>query len=103
VIRDDPEWIELETADPSAGWIAVADAFYPGWEATVDGLPATVLRANHGLRAVAVPAGRSRVVMRYRPATFRFGLLAAGVAMLVLSMLWWSGRRHDPELKTCEG
>jgi hypothetical protein len=103
VTRDDPEWIEVETSDTQAGWVVVADAFFPGWEATVDGAASRVLRANHGLRAVAVPGGRSRVVMRYRPMTFRFGLFAAGTAVLVLAALWLSGHRRSPGPTSFEG
>lgn len=103
VTRDDPEWIEFETSDAQAGWVVVADAFFPGWEATVDGAASRVLRANHGLRAVAVPEGRSRVVMRYRPMTFRFGLFAAGTAVLVLSALCLFGHRRSRGPTSCGG
>jgi hypothetical protein len=43
------------------------------------------------------------MVLRYRPATFRFGLIAAGAAILVLSALWCSGRRRDPGFENREG
>ena len=35
----------------------IADALRPGWRATVDGRPATLSPADHGLVAVPVPAG----------------------------------------------
>jgi uncharacterized membrane protein YfhO len=45
----------------------VADAYDEGWRARVDGVPATVLRADMAFRAVALRAGRHTVEMAYRP------------------------------------
>lgn len=47
------------------GLLVVSEIFYPDWKATVDGAPAEVLRANHVLRALSLPAGRHEVVFRY--------------------------------------
>ena len=67
-----------------------------GWQATVDGTPAPVLRANGKHRAIAVPAGAHEVVLRYRLPGLRLGALvsAAAVAIcgLVLFLGWRSGR-----------
>jgi hypothetical protein len=56
------------------GLLVVADAWDPGWRATVDGSRAEVLRANVAFRAVAVPAGRHAVEMVYRPSSAALGL-----------------------------
>lgn len=78
--------IVVDTDAPA--WLLVPDSWSSGWSARVDGEDAAVLRANYVQRAVRVPAGRSEVTMRYRPAGFRVGLavtalsLLAGVAML---------------------
>ena len=57
--------IEVEASGPAH--LVLADPYHPWWEATVDGRPVPVLRANVLLRAVAVPAGRSVVRFRFRP------------------------------------
>ncbi len=103
VLCDDAETIDVETEDAEAGWIVIADAFFAGWEADVDGLPAPVLRANHALRAVAVPAGRNRLTIRYRPKTFRLGLLAASTALLLLAGLVRAGVRCRSRIALREG
>lgn len=90
VERADAEWIEVRTRGRRAAALVVHDADFPGWEATVDGAPASILRANTVFRAVLVPPGEHRVVMRYRPRSFQIGvalaastLLAGGLALAV--------------------
>ena len=56
----------------------------PGWRATVDGVPAEVLRANHGFRAVAAPAGAHRIEMIYRPRPLVVGLAISAVGWLAV-------------------
>ncbi|RMH17855.1 MAG: hypothetical protein D6701_07065, partial [Gemmatimonadetes bacterium] len=46
--------------------LVIAENWFPAWHATVDGGEAPVLRADHTLRAVPVPAGRHEVVLTYR-------------------------------------
>ena len=77
--------VEAQLAAP--GWLVVADAYEAGWRAHLDGAPAPVLSANGLFRAVAVPAGRHRVEMSYRPQGLRAGLgLSAGAAVLGLAV-----------------
>jgi len=47
----------------------------------VDGQPADLLRANVAFRAIAVPAGRHHIEMRYRPVTLPWSLVITGVAL----------------------
>jgi len=66
------------------GYLVILDTADPGWRARVDEAPAPVLRANHAFRAVAVPAGRHRVELEYRPRPVRAGIavsLATAVAV----------------------
>lgn len=54
--------------------LILADQYFPGWQATLDGRPVSVQPANYVMRAVAVPPGEHTVEFRYRPATFLLGL-----------------------------
>ena len=81
VIVDEPERIIVETDAARPGLLVLTDTFYPGWRATVDGAPATLLRANYLFRAVHVPAGAHRVEFTYDPAPFRRGLLVSSLAL----------------------
>lgn len=77
-----PDRVRLEADLGAPGFVVLVDAHHPGWRATVDGLPADVLRANVAFRAVAVPAGRHVVEYLYRPRSITGGLLVSGVAVL---------------------
>ena len=70
----------------------LADQFYPGWEATVDGQPKPIVCADGALRGVFLPAGRHEVRFVFRPAPFRTGVrLALGALALLLV---WAGVRR---------
>jgi len=67
-----------------SGLMVFSEIYFPGWRATVDGVPTPVLRANHAFRAVAVPTGARRVVMTFEdPPGLRTGvwLSALGIAL----------------------
>jgi hypothetical protein len=80
VLRIGADRVGIDASLSGDGYVVLADAWDPGWAARVDGRDARVLRANFGFRAVAVPAGRHELELRYRPAG-----LAAGLALTTLT------------------
>ncbi len=76
--------LELRCKAAGPGVVLVSEQWYPGWTAEVNGVSARVFRANGVLRAVAVPRGESRIVLRYEPKSFRVGagLSLAGILAL---------------------
>ena len=54
--------------------LVLNDLYYPGWEATLDGNPTQIYRANYLFRAVIVPQGTHAIEFLYRPRSFRLGL-----------------------------
>lgn len=72
-----PERIRLSASGP--GYLLLTDAFYPGWTATVNGAPTTLLRANILFRAVRLPEGEHQIEFRYEPLTVTVGLWISGV------------------------
>jgi hypothetical protein len=91
--RMDEVAFEAELARP--GVLVVSEVFYPDWKATVDGAPAEVLRANHVLRALALPAGRHEVVFRYDRSRIRqgAGVSIGAFALTLLALLGTLARR----------
>jgi hypothetical protein len=91
VVARGADRVALEAELRGDGYVVLVDAWDPAWRVWVDGRPAELLRANVAFRAVAVPAGRHVVEMRYRPATLRWGLAisllaaAAGLAVVARS------------------
>jgi hypothetical protein len=86
---------------PASGIFVLKDSPFPGWQATLNGRPAEIVRVNGLVRGVVVPAaGRYEVTMAYRPASFVNGVAMAGATLvLLLAMLAWAwarlGRRSD--------
>jgi len=62
----------------------MADTYAPGLQVIVNGHDANLRRTDYTLRAVAVPGGRSRVVLTYRPPGFALGLALSGIALVAL-------------------
>jgi hypothetical protein len=92
VTRWRPDDLQLEVEASADACLVLVEAYDPGWTASVDGRPARVHRANFGFRAVAVPAGRHSVRLRYRPRAVTLGL-AASAATLGAALLALAGTR----------
>ncbi|MBW2702966.1 MAG: hypothetical protein JRF33_19260 [Deltaproteobacteria bacterium] len=69
---------------PTEGILIINEAWYPGWEATINGTPTHVMRANGLVRAVAVKAGMNVLEMKFAPfdATIWRWLLLLGWLLL---------------------
>ncbi len=78
------ERVTIDTEAPQRRLLVLSDTWFPGWRATVDGVPAPIARANVAFRAVTVPAGRHRVVFDYAPGSFRVGAAITGAALLLI-------------------
>ena len=79
-----------------AGVVLLADTFYPGWYATVDGAPTPIYRADYVMRAVFVTAGDHEIEFRYAPLSFRLGATISSVTLagVALMGLWLGMRRR---------
>ncbi|MBL7063242.1 MAG: YfhO family protein [Anaerolineae bacterium] len=85
-----PEHVEIEVDAEAPGYLVLTDSWYPGWEATVDGEPVPIYQADLLFRAVAVDAGRHRVVFVFRPVSLLIGAgvsLAGLVALVIVAAL----------------
>jgi hypothetical protein len=79
-----PDRVSVSTRASRPALLVLADNFYPGWTATIDGAAAPVIRANHVFRGVVVPAGAHRVVFTYAPADLMTGVYISLATLLVL-------------------
>ena len=77
---------------PSGGLLVVADSWWPGWTARVDGRPVPILRADAIVRAVAWPAGRHVLEMTYRPREVALGGGVSAVTAILLAGIALAGR-----------
>lgn len=89
-----PNRVEVKTKSSGPALLLMADAWWSGWTAEVDGLEVPLLRANHAQRGVALEAGEHRVSLRYWPPalTPALVLLALGLAIAFV----WLSRKPEP-------
>lgn len=85
-----PNVVRIEAEAPGDGLLVVADAFWDGWKATLDGRPMVVEIADGLVRAVRWPAGRHLLEMRYDPVEVWLGAVVSGITALLLlgSVVW---------------
>ncbi|MCK5651789.1 MAG: hypothetical protein KAJ42_10445, partial [Gemmatimonadetes bacterium] len=80
----EPNRLSLHVDSDRPALLVLAENWFPAWKATVNGVEAPVLRANHTLRAIPVPEGESEVALTYSSGTLRFGLLVSLLSLLIL-------------------
>ncbi|TLN17417.1 YfhO family protein, partial [bacterium] len=95
ILSEQATRIELDVEAGQDGWLVIADTWYPGWQASVDGQVVTISRAHYVFRGLPLPAGRHLVVIEYRPwwiwpAT---GLSLLGI--LSIAILLFLGRKNN--------
>jgi 4-amino-4-deoxy-L-arabinose transferase-like glycosyltransferase len=81
--------IQIETAAP--GYLVISEWAYPGWQATVNGRKAPLLKANYGLQAIWLPAGEHEVTLRFRSPDVSLGVIIS-LLSLVMGLALASGR-----------
>lgn len=85
-IAYDETRVSLRVDAPAPAYLVVKDAYYPGWQATVNDAPTPIYRANLLFRAIPVPAGQSAVVLRFEPTSWRAALYI-GIALWLIAIL----------------
>jgi hypothetical protein len=82
VVRDDDDEVVLSATASSDGYLVLADSFYPGWKATVDGRSEKIEPANGAFRAIPIAAGRHEVRFSYESAAVRWGWILSLIGIL---------------------
>lgn len=75
------------------GWLSIADTWYPGWKASLDGVDTILYRANYTFRGIQIPAGNHTVVIAYQPVWWLAAALASMAGLLMLIILLSIGRK----------
>jgi hypothetical protein len=84
----------VEFEAKAKGLLVLAEAWYPGWTAEIDGRRAACVPVNGWMRGVPVPAGRHGVQLRFRQDYLLMGALisAASLGLLAVALV----RRTQP-------
>lgn len=95
VTRYEDTHVEIDTDAAGRRLLVLSDLDYPGWRAAIDGAPARIVRADRGLRGVALPAGRHRVTFTFAPQSVRIGAWLTLASAAALVALAWTGRSRS--------
>jgi hypothetical protein len=76
--------------------VILADAWFPGWKAYVDGKPAQIHAAYNVVRGVVVDGGQHEVALVYRPASLYTGAALALIGIAICLFLRFSRRGEWP-------
>ncbi|KAA6314309.1 hypothetical protein EZS27_035059, partial [termite gut metagenome] len=88
-----PNRLIYESSSATDGIVVFSEIYYPGWKATIDGVPVDIARSDYILRAVYVPAGKHTVEMWFTPQSIKItdriaygglGILLVGVIALLV-------------------
>lgn len=88
-----PNRLQLALDNRAAGprWLVYADAYHPGWKATINGKPTPVLRANIGQKAVKLQPGRNAISLTFENGTRKYFSWAFALIGLTFAALTCGG------------
>ncbi len=100
IVEEIPTRIVVSLDMDTPGLVVLSDLWDKGWKAYLDGKPAAILRTNHAVRGVAVPAGKATLEFRYELAALAWGRILLALATLVLlgwvAFVRWRGVSDAP-------
>ena len=86
VIEYRPERVRLETETPEPAVLVLSDTYDQNSRAWRNGEQATIVRANHALRAVFLAPGRHQLEFRYRQPLVWLGLTITLATVVILAV-----------------
>jgi len=89
IVENTPTRIALKVAKTRPGVLVVANAWYPGWRAVVDGVGDEVVRVDGLFCGVEVGEGEHEVLLEYRPNSLRLGIALSVVSALLIGIGLW--------------
>ncbi|HVL28280.1 MAG TPA: YfhO family protein, partial [Acidimicrobiales bacterium] len=94
----------LRSSGPTDALVVVAEAWFPGWKATVDGRPAPVLKSDGAFLGVAVGPGEHEITLAYEPpATVTVGRAVTAVTLAGAAALLVGGARQHRRRRARRG
>jgi uncharacterized membrane protein YfhO len=79
--EEKPDRVAIKTSFRGTGFVVLADQFYPGWEAYIDGKQSKIFRTNGVQRGVVVPEGEHMIVFRYVPRRLYAAMAISGILL----------------------
>ena len=99
LVRHTPKQLVYESESSGNGLAVFSEIYYPGWEATIDGQSADVIRVDYILRGLEIPAGKHTIELTFRPKAYVVGNKITSVSswlvlLLLIGTIWWTLRER---------
>lgn len=103
----DSNIITYKTNTKKSELAVFSEIYYPkGWNITIDGKPAEMLRANYTLRALQIPSGNHTVVFKFEPKSIKItdtiAFIALAIMLLTAGYLLWMRIREEKKKLSSE-
>jgi len=82
-----PNTVTIEARLDSDGFLVLADSYFPGWRAYVDGVESKIYVADYILRAVRLTQGQHLVKFVFDPLSFRVGAYMSVGTLAVVGVI----------------
>jgi hypothetical protein len=89
IVEERADFARLRVERTEPGYLAIAQAHYPGWKARINGTEARLQRANYAFSALELPSGACDIEIYYDPLSVKLGIwigVASAVAGLLLGV-----------------
>jgi hypothetical protein len=88
VVRDEDERVVVRANADDRALLVLADTWFPGWKARVDGREAPIVRTDQLLRGVVVGPGQHTIEFQYVPWSWRVGWILSLLTAVALVVAW---------------
>ncbi len=93
IVNESDKNMEIKTfSTQEKSILNVTDTYFPGWQATIDGITTKIYPANISQRAVVVPQGTHSIIFNYQPKSLMIGAAISGTSItlsLFFVLLIW--------------
>jgi hypothetical protein len=85
----EPDSLELEVNSYGPSFLVLSEAWYPGWQGTIDGKPAEIYRTDIAFRGMVVPDGTHRIRMEFHPRIFDLSRAISAVTLALIAAMFF--------------
>lgn len=104
LVSHQPEHLVYEASSNTPQLVVFSEIYYPqGWNAYINGKPASHFRANYVLRAMSLPPGNNKIEFKFEPQVIKTGSTITLISsiiflLLLLGSLWWTYKNKQRSL-----
>ena len=99
----EPHSLELEVIAQDKSFLVLSEAYYPGWQAWIDGHPSEIYRTDLAFRGMVVPIGTHRIRMEFHPQIFDIARALSAITLALVAGLVFVRKRTIYDLAGSSG